>query len=144
LCLAVAAALLGAGCSNDDSGDSAARNSSNFNTRSIVAFGNEVPIIDGARDITRGAIEGGAWHRTYDVTVPPADVLAFYQRELPSAGWTDSTTPSTTPGGVEATWHRRGLRLDVTVAPSSTGSGAATTVAASTSTVNLALTRTGS
>jgi hypothetical protein len=143
--LAVGAlALVGFACSGDTNDDTAARNSSNFNTRSIVAFGSEVPTMPDAQRITRGTVKAGAWHKTYVVPAAGADVLAFYQRELPSAGWTSGGTPSTTPGGFEATWRRPGLRLDVTVAPSTTPDPS-TTAAGDTSsnTVNLTLDRTG-
>jgi hypothetical protein len=149
LLLVVALAAIGASCSGDDDRGGAARNGSNLNARSIVAFGADVPTMPGARSITRGAVEAGAWHRTYEVDADPAAVLGFYQQELPSQGWKTSTAPSTTPGGAGSTWRRPGFRLDVTVAPgagttstttSSTTSSTAT--ASATSTVNLALTRT--
>jgi hypothetical protein len=134
-----------AGCSGDSNDDAAARNSSNFNTRSIVAFGGEVPVPPDARFVTRGAVKAGAWHRTYEVSLPAADVLAYYEQELPSKGWTGGATPEPTPGGAAATWRRRGLRLDITVAPAPAGStpSTPTTGASAVSTVNLTLQKVG-
>jgi hypothetical protein len=145
----VAVSFAAVACSGDDGNDDkAARNSSNFNTRSIVAFGAEVPTMPGAEIITRGSVKAGAWHKTYDVSATPTDVVAFYVQELPGSGWTEGGTPSPTPGGFEATWRRRGLRLDVTVAPSTTAGTSptaadpATSTGSPTSTVNLTLDRT--
>ncbi|HLM16952.1 MAG TPA: hypothetical protein VK549_03955 [Acidimicrobiia bacterium] len=131
LALTVVALSLGAfGCGSDDSSPGS-RNSSNFNTRSIATFGTELPTMANSRTLTRGTVEGGAWHKTYEVGVPAGDVLAFYERELPSTGWNRGGTPATTPGGFEATWRRTGLRLDVTVSPSATTSGSASPAATS-------------
>jgi hypothetical protein len=140
-----AIAVLTAGCSGngDDNNDSASRNSSNFSTRSIVAFGREVPTMSGATSVTRGTLEGGAWHRTYEVDATGDAILAFYRKELPSSGWTDDQPPSTTPGGTQATWRRTGLRLDVTVAPAGAEATPTSGTGTATSTVNLSLTRTG-
>jgi hypothetical protein len=140
-------ALLVGACSGDDEGNrSASRNSSNFNTRSIVAFGDEVPTLPAARSITRGTVEHGAWRKTYEVAAPAADVLAFYERELPSTGWTTGGTPSGTPGGSEATWRRPGFRLTVSVAPGAAGSTttAPETAVPAVSTVDLTLRRSAS
>jgi hypothetical protein len=148
--LATCALLVGCiGCSGDSNSDSGARNESNFSARSVVAFADEVPQMPGAEPVTKGAMKAGAWHRTLEVQAPAADVLAFYQRELPSAGWTEGGTPSTTPGGFEATWRRPGLRLDATVAPAAAGTRSETeadgsTTAGSntgTTTINLSLRR---
>src|SRR3954466_16336677 len=65
--LVVVLAAIGASCSGDDDQGPAARNGSNINARSIVAFGADLPTMPAARSITRGAIEAGAWHRTYEV-----------------------------------------------------------------------------
>jgi hypothetical protein len=151
--LALAALVVAtlAACSGDDNPDAAGRNSSNFNTRSIVAFGREVPTMPGADVVTRGAVEAGAWHKTYEVPADLPEVLAFHQRELPGSGWTEGGTPSTTPGGIEATWRRRGLRLDLTIAPATSGTstGGSSTATPPTSagdsprsTVNLSVERT--
>jgi hypothetical protein len=145
--VAVAAlSMAAASCSSsgDDDGNSGARNSSNFNTRSIRTFGSEVPTYPRADLVTKGAIEAGAWHRTYEVQATAADVLAFYERELPSAGWTNRGTPDPTDGGTESTWRRPGLRLTVTVAPVAAGSTTSAPISGSgsaTSTVNLSLER---
>jgi hypothetical protein len=136
--LAVLVALA-TGCSGNSNDDSAARNESNFNTRSIVAFGSEVPIAPGAASVTRPTVEAGAWRRTYEVSTPATEVLGFYQRELPSNGWTERGTTDTTPGGAASTWQRPGLRLDVTVAPTAAGSTTSTSGGSVTSTVNLTL-----
>jgi hypothetical protein len=137
--------VLSASCSSDGSGsNNASRNSSNFNTRSIGTFGSEIPTMPAARVLTRGSIEAGAWHRTYEIQVPATEVIAFYQRELPSAGWTETKVATTTPDGNATQWRRSGLRLDVTVAPSGAGSDAPTESGSpDISTVNLSLSRSG-
>lgn len=143
LALALSVAFGAVACSGDSNDDTAARNESNFNARSIVAFGNEVPTMPGADVTTRGTVEAGAWHKTYDVPAPATDVLTYYQRELPSAGWTRGGTPSTASGGFESTWRRPGLRLDVTVAPATADTPSPTAATSATaSTVNLTLDRT--
>jgi hypothetical protein len=144
LLLVVVLAAIGASCSSDDDQGPAARNGSNVNARSIVAFGADLPTMPAARSITRGTIEAGAWHRTYEVDADPAAVLDFYQQQLPSLGYKTSTPPSTTPGGAGSTWRRPGFRLDVTVAPgaATTSTTTSSTAATATSTVNLALSRT--
>jgi hypothetical protein len=145
-CLLLVIAFGTMSCSSGDGSVSsnASRSLSNLNARSLPTLGSEIPTMADANVVTRGALEAGAWHRTYDVAVAPAAVLAFYQRELPSTGWTADGITTAAPSGTETSWRRRGLRLDVTIAPSA--AEPASTVPSGSSaqtTVNLSLRRAG-
>ena len=139
----LAIALGAASCSGDSDGDSASRNSSNRNGRTLATFGGEIPTPPDANVVTDGALQAGVWRRTYEVPVVAADVVAFYQRELPSIGWTEGGAAAPTAEGTTARWRRSGLRLDVTVANAPAGTGPSTTTGgAGVSTVTLSLQRT--
>lgn len=138
----------GAGsCGGDSSSsESASRNSSNRNGRTLATFGREVPTLPDADVVTSGAVQDGVWRRTYEVPVVVADVVAFYQRELPSVGWTERGPATPMVEGATATttatWRRTGFRLDITVANAPAGTDPSTTmVGAGVSTVTLSLQR---
>jgi hypothetical protein len=76
----VLAAMLVLGSCSGDSSDSASRNSSNLNTRTLATLGSDIPTMPGANVITRGAVDAGSWHRTYEVQAAAAEVIAFYQQ----------------------------------------------------------------